>query len=548
MPLHPHVALPELVPEDEPDPELDPETPLDPLLTEPEDDPDEGPDEEPEEDPEGPEEDPDAAPEELPVVPELSPLPELEPRLGVAPPPEHAAARAIARHTGTPSSKRRTRIRSPRAAARVPHPYRRGGADKRLTRDAEQAQGAARWPLAPDGDRALFVHGRILTLFAVAAALSAAACSSSSQATPDAGGSPVDAAGMDGTDGAEEEGGASVTFNVFDHIPQFGVYVGHDPPGYTPPPGVLLWAHGAVFVTKLTPMQQAAIGADLVARITYHAQCDNYDRIGGVFFVREPAGQTPQPTDPQTELVRFITPFSDYTQGAHATHVFPDADLSAYAQVLADPTHDIWIGIGGGSNPYSMDPCVALSKPADFQAVGFLYSLDFVSSKPLVRAPSTVFSAEVSGPGGYANRAWAPQAIADFAEPSTPIHGTFDNPGGPLTGHVTVIVSGHGSDFGGDEYEHTDDTVTVGGVEVGLFSTQIDCGPFAAASPDGNPGIFMGNTTYNPRNWCPGALVPSHTFPVSLAGWAKTAVTLGVSPPRVPMGSDYATSITFSAP
>jgi hypothetical protein len=42
--------------------------------------------------------------------------------------------------------------------------------------------------------------------------------------------------------------------------------------------------------------------------------------------------------------------------------------------------------------------------------------------------------------------------------------------------------------------------------------------------------------------------VPSHTFPVTLAGWTRTAVTLGVTPPQVPMGSEYATSITFSAP
>jgi hypothetical protein len=376
------------------------------------------------------------------------------------------------------------------------------------------------------------------------------ACGSSPQAAAaaDAGSSPGDAAGNDATDGAADGDGGTTVFNVFDHIPQFGVYVGHDPANYTPPPGVIMWAHGTVFVTKLTATQQAAIGADLAARITYYAQCDNYDRIGGIFFVREPPGQTPKPTDPQTELVRFITPFSDFTVTAHKTLVYPDADLSAYAQVLADPTHDIWIGIGGGSNPYSMDPCVALNEPADFQAVGFLYSLDLVSHEPLTRAPSTVFSAVVADPGGRENRAWAPQAIANFAETSTPIHGTFDNPGGSLTGHVTVIVSGHGSNLGGDEYEFTDDTVSVAGQEVGLFSTKIDCAPYAAASPDGNPGIFQGNTSYNPRNWCPGALVPSHTFPVTLAGWTKTPVTLGVSPPQVPMGSEYATSITFSAP
>jgi hypothetical protein len=117
----------------------------------------------------------------------------------------------------------------------------------------------------------------------------------------------------------------------------------------------------------------------------------------------------------------------------------------------------------------------------------------------------------------------------------------------PLSGHVAVIVSGHGSAAGGDEYENTKDTVTVGAVQVGSFDTMIDCAPFAALSPDGNPGIFQNNTTSNPRNWCPGALVPSHAFPVTLSG-ASSAVQLAISPAQVPSGSYFATSITFTSP
>jgi hypothetical protein len=569
-------VLPELDPDDEPELEEDPPPELDPdeeLVLPPEPEPDE-PDDEPELDPEEPDEEPDEEPEDDPdeppepdpdplVIPELPPLLELDSTMYFVVPLEQAAA-AIARHTGTPSSQLRTSMRSPPRATPLPsrrrpqtaHAFRGLAEDHCATmrffpgdRDAQQALGAARCPFPRDGDRAVFVPGRILTFLGVGAAIFATACGSSSHAAGDGDASPGDAAvGMDATDDSAEEGGAAITFNVFDHVPQFGIYVGHDPANYTPPAGVLMWAHGTMFVTKLTAAQQALIGSDLAARITYHAQCDNYDRLGGIFFVRVPPGQTPTPNDPQTELVRFITPFSDFTEAAHATLVYPDADLSAYAQVLADPTHDIWVGIAGGSNPYSMDPCVALAKPADFQAIGFLYSLDFVSHEPLVRAPSTVFSAFVSDPGARQSTALPPQAIADLAESSTPIHGTFDNQGGPLTGHVTVIVSGHGSGAGGDEYEFTDDTVTVGGKEVGLFSTKIDCAPYAALSPDGNPGIFQGNASYNPRNWCPGALVPSHTFPVSLPGWTRTPVALGVTPGQVPMGSEYSTSITFSAP
>jgi peptide-N-glycosidase F-like protein len=325
--------------------------------------------------------------------------------------------------------------------------------------------------------------------------------------------------------------GGPGSFNLFDQVPQFGIYNSTDP-SYTPPSGILMWSHGTEFVTQLSPAQQAQIGSDLAARITYIAQCDDYDRLGGIFFVLEPKGQAPQPTDARTELVRFITPFSDYRQGTLATHVYPNADLSPFAATLADATHDVWIGIAGGSNPYDGDPCTNAGVPSDYAAVGFKYSLDFVSTKPLAG-------------GGGASVTLA--ALGGAQQTATPIAGTFANPGGSVSGHVTVIVSGHGSAAGGDEYRYTQDTLTLNGQQIGAFSTQIDCAPYAQFSPRGNPGIFRNNTTNNPRNWCPGALVPSHSFAASLTP-GSNAVTLAITPGQVPSGSYYATSLTFSAP
>ena len=363
---------------------------------------------------------------------------------------------------------------------------------------------------------------------------------------------PKKDAGSDtGPDAGAADGGphgSAGTFKVFDHIPQFGVYTSSSPAGYTPPQGVLMWSYGTVFVTQLDAEQQALIGSDLAARVTYFAQCDNYDRIGDVFVILEPKGQTPQPGDPRIELVRFITPFSDFTEGALATHVFPTGDLSAFASVLADTTHVVWIGIGGGSNPYSGDPCSQLMVDGGplFDEIGFLYSLDFVSTVPLTPGRSLVLPAfSLPSDAGPAT------AISDVALTATPIAATFNNPGGSVTGHVIVIVSGHGSGVGGDEYENTLDTVDVGAsggeVPVASFSTEIDCASYASASPDGNPGIFQQNTSDNPRNWCPGALVPSHVIPVTLAPGTNN-VLLGIMPDQVPSGSYYQTSITFTSP
>ena len=341
-----------------------------------------------------------------------------------------------------------------------------------------------------------------------------------------------------GDDGSSQDGGAPdsggepgtpATFNVFDAIPQYGIYDSTEP-SYTPPAGVLMWSYGTVFVTQLSAMEQASIGSDLAARVTFLAQCDNYDRLGGLFFISEPKGQVPQPTDARIEITRFITPFSDYTQGALATLVYPEADISPYAHALADPTRDVWVGIAGGSNPVSTDPCGSAAVSADFKAVGFKYSVDFVSTKPLAPGTSVVLS-----------------ALADVSEMSSPITGTFTNPGGPIAGHVTVIISGHGSGAGGDEYDFTVDRLSVNGTQIGSFNTEIDCAPYAKYSPDGNPGIFQNNTNGNPRNWCPGAPVVTHTFPVTLDAGANT-VSLGLTSSTVPSGSYYPTSINFTSP
>jgi hypothetical protein len=345
-------------------------------------------------------------------------------------------------------------------------------------------------------------------------------------ANDDDSGTPPDASVA--ADGGGTQPSQPGTFKLFDKIPMFGMYRS-DEPKFTPPAGMLMWSRGTVFLTKLTREQQTQIGADLEARITYHAQCDNYDRLGGVFFVAMPSGKLPTERDPRTEIVRFITPFSDYMRGTLATYAFPKADISTYAHTLADPAQDLWIGIGGGSNPYDGDPCTSTNQPASFKEVGYLYSLELASTKPLASGASTTLT-----------------ALYNVSAMRIPIDGMF-MASSELKGRVSVIVSGHGAEAGGDEYLSTADKVSVNGKEVGSFDTAIDCAPFAKFSPDGNPGIFRNNGSGNPRNWCPGALVAPHTFDATLMPGMNT-VRLDVSPSQVPSGSYYATSISFSSP
>jgi hypothetical protein len=85
------------------------------------------------------------------------------------------------------------------------------------------------------------------------------------------------------------------TFNVFSDLPMFGIYVS-TPPVYTPPPGVVMQKNGTRFVTLLTSQQRDMLGSDLKARVTCHAQCDNYDRLGAMCLIVNPVwAPTPIP-------------------------------------------------------------------------------------------------------------------------------------------------------------------------------------------------------------------------------------------------------------
>lgn len=156
--------------------------------------------------------------------------------------------------------------------------------------------------------------------------------------------------------------------------------------------------------------------------------------------------------------------------------------------------------------------------------------MEFASTKPLVAAASTTLI-----------------ALYNLAATQIPVTGKLENPGQRLAGKITVIVSGHGAESGGYEYQNTTDTLSVNGMQVGMFNTAVDCAMYAKFSPDGNQGIFRNNNAGNPRNWCPGALVAPHTFPAVLNAGTHQ-VSLGINPARVPMGSYYATSICFTAP
>jgi len=320
------------------------------------------------------------------------------------------------------------------------------------------------------------------------------------------------------------------TFNVFDHLPQYGIYRSTDP-SYTPPAGVLMWTHGTEYARKLTDAEKAKIGADVALRIKYHAQCDDYDRFASVFFISMPQGTAPTVGTQRVTLQDFISPFSDAWQGTKANYTYKDAPMGAYASALTNPDRDVWVGISGGSNPYSGDACDThgVTDPA-YKEVGFLYSLDLVSTQALTPTDRDVTG--VLSRYGITTDTYTTTAVGNTAD-----HGT---------GKLAISIAGYGAASGGEEYSNTTITVNALGREVARFSTAIDCAEYEQYSPRGNPGIFRNNTTSNPRSWCPGALVPTRFFDLGDIAGQQVSFTIGIGRKSPYVGdSQYRTSVAL---
>ncbi|MEH6413501.1 discoidin domain-containing protein [Pseudomonas sp. CGJS7] len=319
---------------------------------------------------------------------------------------------------------------------------------------------------------------------------------------------------------------------VLDQVPQFGIYRSTEPTTYTPPTGLLMWKRGTEFARKLSDADKAKIGDDVALRITYHAQCDPYDRFASAFYISMPKGVAPTVDTPRVTFTDFISPFSDMWQGAKATRVYPDAPMDPYAAALANPDRDIWVGISGGSNPqYGDDACEnhGVTDPA-IAEVGFKYSLALVSTKALTA-------------GGD------PDVVSVLSRSSE----KDDNIATPAVSHsanlgigtLAVSIAGYGAASGGQEYTNTNISVKVNGAQLANFSTKIDCASYEQFSPRGNPGIFRNNNSSNPRSWCPGALVPMRYFDLGNIAGKTIQVTLGVGNPSPwTVDSQYVTSIS----
>ncbi len=297
------------------------------------------------------------------------------------------------------------------------------------------------------------------------------------------------------------------TISLFKNIPVYGIYrypVVDD----TLPNGIIRLSNPAVarHINITSAMQNYTKGLQLV--LTLYAQEDDYDRLGYVYFSdKKPVADGPDQsilTNRGLEVMRIITPF--FLSTSNPNKLTYALDVTDITDIIPLFKKDIWVAVQIDNNPeYRIQ-----------DKAGFLFSLDLVKSSttPLTSYLQNIFKTSMT------------QKI---------YQDTFITTKNLTDAEINIYTSGHGSASGGEEYAHRVHNIYIDGVLKYTFNPQKDCAPYRKYSPRGNPFIFIGNNTYNPRNWCPGEVLP-HNY-VYLGNLAAGNHTIRVEIPDADFGS-----------
>ena len=297
------------------------------------------------------------------------------------------------------------------------------------------------------------------------------------------------------------------TISLFKDIPVYGIYrypVVQD----TLPPGIVRLSNPAVakFINITPILKNYKKGMQLL--LTLYGQEDYYDRLAYIYFSdKKPVADGPDQsikTNSGIEAMRFITPFFSNTSNPNKK-IFV-SDVTDITDIIPYLNKDVWVAVQIDNNPE-----YRVSGKA-----GFTFSLDIVKTST---APSSSYVQNLFKTSMY-QKNYADTFVTDKALTNA---------------RISFTTSAHGSATGGEEYAHRKHYIYIDGVLASTIDTKKDCGPYRQFSPLGNPGIFIGNNTFNPRNWCPGEVLPHYS--IYLGNLAKGQHIIRVEVPDADFGS-----------
>lgn len=298
------------------------------------------------------------------------------------------------------------------------------------------------------------------------------------------------------------------TIPLFTNIPVYGIYrypLVQD----TLPQGIERLSNPAVArQINLSPiLKNYKKGMQLL--LTLYGQEDFYDRLAYVYFSdKKPVADGPDQsllTNRGLEAMRFITPFfSNTTNPSQKTFISDVTDITDILPYINKP--NVWVAVQIDNNPE-----YRIANKA-----GFTFSLSMVKTNT---EPS----------GKYL------QPLFKTSMTTKQYEHTFEITKPLTAARLYITTSGHGADTGGEEYAHRKHDVYVDGALAGTINTEKNCASYRQYSPLGNPGIFIGNGSFNPRNWCPGEVLPRYS--IYLGDLSSGSHTVKIDIPNADFGS-----------
>lgn len=300
------------------------------------------------------------------------------------------------------------------------------------------------------------------------------------------------------------------------------------------------------YAKKLTAEDLAWFGEDVDIMVTIGALCDNYDRLGNISLSLLPKGSeyTGRAEDMRFELVRFITPFMDknlypdevkyYYDGRLASMIFRDKNLQ--------DKYDYWLEFELFGVPYAANTQITGCAGRDDVFRG---TVEFIS-RDEPAAPTTDhiiiplwhYISEIHGSQNLNN--YNEKACDEVGTTARTWKFTLDSDVNDAS--LTLNLSNHGANAGGEEYSRRDHFLYVDGELVAQFKPGgKTCEPYRYLNTQSN-GIYGVNRRtdlwweLNGTNWCPGDAIPLRVFNLGSLKAGEHNVKISVPDAVFPQG------------
>lgn len=307
-----------------------------------------------------------------------------------------------------------------------------------------------------------------------------------------------------------------------------------------------------LYSVKLTEEQLAQIGESFTMKVEIGALCDNYDRIGNVNFAFVPKGAESYKTDEvsRIEVARFITPFMNKNiQPTVVPYEFKLDDLSIllHDKKLREE-FDIWVEFEVFGVPYAANSQVYGCAGRQDVFTGTLYFI--TDDKEVSAKEGNILIPIVIKNQFHGN-------FNNYKEGCTDEIGRtvktwkFNVEDDVADSELMLIISNHGANSGGEEYNRRDHIVYIDDKIVMIFTPgRTSCEPFRQYNTQLN-GIYGYSEMTDAQwqsfsNWCPGDKIDNRI--IHTGQMAKGEHTVKINVPKAKFNGgqgDFPVSMYF---